>query len=179
MMKRSILIILLGIPLLSFGQYTGFLREAFIDRLPSARAEAMGRGYASIDGDLATIFFNPAGTATLDGLEVYSSFASPYYGLDSAKYDFISAGIRLNKWAVALSRNHLNYGQELTTTDLYGRTIDVSIRDMHIVSLYRNEYQTMNNRSVFHRHFPCSNSCISCSQSLLRDQPITLRLKYP
>jgi len=82
-MKKSIIFLVLVIPVLSFGQYDyEFWNESFLGRQPSARAEALGKGYCSIDGDLATIFYNPAGTATLQGAVINTSFASPYYFSD-------------------------------------------------------------------------------------------------
>jgi outer membrane receptor protein involved in Fe transport len=79
-MKKLVLYLLIITPFASFGQYDyGFLQEIFFGRQPSARAEALGRSYAAVDGDLTTIFFNPAGTATLKGLEIDGSYAAPYF----------------------------------------------------------------------------------------------------
>lgn len=124
-MKKSIVILVLVIPLLSFGQYEyGFLQESFFGRQPSARAESLGKGYSSIDGDLATVFYNPAGTATLQGIEINTSFASPYYILEKAKYNFISAGYNINKYlTIGISRNHFTTGQEINSTDSVGNPI--------------------------------------------------------
>ena len=124
-MKKSIVILVLVIPLLSFGQYEyGFLQESFFGRQPSARAESLGKGYSSVDGDLATIFYNPAGTATLQGIEINTSFASPYYLLEKAKYNFISAGYNINKYlTIGISRNHFTTGQEINITDSVGNPI--------------------------------------------------------
>jgi len=105
-MKKIILILVLIIPLISFGQYEGILFESFFGRQPSARAEALGRGYSSIDGDLATIFYNPAGTATMQGIEINTSIASPYYLLEEAEYSFTSIGYSVNKYlTIGVSRN--------------------------------------------------------------------------
>ena len=124
-MKKSIVISVLVIPLLSFGQYEyGFLQESFFGRQPSARAESLGKGYSSIDGDLSTIFYNPAGTATLQGIEINTSFASPYYLLEKAKYSVLSAGYNINKnLTIGISRNHFTTGQEINITDSVGNPI--------------------------------------------------------
>jgi len=124
-MKKVLLIIILVIPLLSFGQYEyGFLQDFYFGRQPSARAEALGMGYSSIDGDLATIFYNPAGTATIQGAEINTSFASPYYSLEKAKYNFISAGYNINKYlTIGISRNHFTTGQEINLSDSVGNPI--------------------------------------------------------
>ncbi len=124
-MKKALTILILVIPLLSFGQYEyGFLQELYFGRQPSARAEALGKGYSSIDGDLTTIFYNPAGTSTLKGAEINTSFASPCYSLEKAKYNFISAGYNINKYlTIGISRNHFTFGQEVNLSDSAGNPI--------------------------------------------------------
>jgi len=114
-MKKAYLALILAIPLITSGQYDyGFLQESFFGRQPSARAEALGKGYASIDGDLAAIFYNPAGTFTLKGVELNASFSSPYYILSEAKYSFLGVGGNINKYlTVAVSRNHFEAGGEI------------------------------------------------------------------
>ena len=114
-MRKSFSTLILFVPLLSFGQYNyGFLQESFFARQPSARAESMGKGYSSIDGDLSTIFYNPAGTATLEGIEINTSLASPYYNAKNAKYNFISAGYNINKYlTIGISSNHFTFGEEV------------------------------------------------------------------
>lgn len=124
-MKKIFLASVLFIPLLSFGQYRyGFLQDFYFGRQPSARAEAMGKGYSSIDGDLAGIFFNPAGTATLNGAEINTSFASPYYEFENAQYSFLSAGYNFNgNLTVGFSRNHFTAGEEAIATDSDGNPV--------------------------------------------------------
>jgi hypothetical protein len=124
-MKKVLLILFFAIPLFSFGQYQdGFMQEFYFGRQPSARAEALGKGYSSIDGDLATIFYNPAGTATLKGAEINTSFASPYYFLEKAKYNFISAGYNVNPYlTIGISRNHYTMGEEVYLSDDMGNPI--------------------------------------------------------
>jgi hypothetical protein len=109
--KLSVLVIIL-FPAFSFGQYDNYsFREMFFGRPPNARAEAMGKAFASIDGDISTVFFNPAGTATIRGLEVNTSFASPYYLLPELKFNYFGLAYHFNKYlTVGLSRNQNNYG---------------------------------------------------------------------
>ncbi len=118
-MKRLLIVLFFVIPALTNGQYTyGLLQEMFFGRHPSARAESLGRAYCSIDGDLASVFYNPAGTATLKGLEMNNSFASPYYLAEKAIYSFLSLGYNVNKYlSVGVSRNHFSYGQEVSVID--------------------------------------------------------------
>ncbi len=121
-MKKNVLLLLAILPFAASGQYYyGFLQETFFQRQPSARAEALGKGYSAMDGDLASVFFNPAGIAGIRGIEVNGSFATPYYSLENAQYHFISAGVKLHDYlVVALSRNSFNYGEPITFTDLNG-----------------------------------------------------------
>ena len=110
--KLAVFVIIILFPAISFGQYdNSSFREMFFGRLPNARAEAMGKAYASIDGDISTVFFNPAGTATIKGLEVNASFASPYYLLPELKFNYFGLAYHFNKYlTIVLSRNQNNYG---------------------------------------------------------------------
>lgn len=118
-MKKT-LYLLIFCPLLSYGQYDFFAAEYFFGRLPSARAEAMGKASVSIDGDLSTIAMNPAGLATINGLAVSSTLASPYYevvvgdGLpqnQGSHYRFFQMGYRLSK-QLALGLQYNNFAFE-------------------------------------------------------------------
>jgi hypothetical protein len=124
-MRRLTIILLLTVPTLSFGQYQYyFLKEHFFGRQPSARAEAMGRSYVSVDGDLTTSCFNPAGSATIKGLEIDGFYASPYYLLKKAKYDFISAGYKIKDYLIiGLNRNHFSFGEKIYYTDINGNVL--------------------------------------------------------
>ncbi len=120
-MKNAFLFIQLLIPAVLFGQYKNFGSELFFVRQPSARAEAMGRSYCAIDGDLTSVYFNPAGIATLKGIELDGSYTTPHYSLDKANYKFLSLGYKFNKYIVAgLTVNHFSYGQEIAFTDDFG-----------------------------------------------------------
>lgn len=116
-MRNKIIILIIFLPSFSFGQYGyGFLKEHFFGRQNSARAEAMGKSYASIDGDLATAYFNPAGVATIQDLEISGSIASPYYLLKKAKYNYIGVGYKIKDYlTIGLNRKHFDYGENLFT----------------------------------------------------------------
>ncbi len=126
-MKRLTLCLLTLLPSIVWGQYqSNFLHESFFGRLPSARAEAMGRAYTSIDGDLTSVFFNPAGIASIKGIELDGSYASPYYVLNNASYSFLSLGCRFDDLlTVALSRNVFHFGQEVRYTDAVGNSLGI------------------------------------------------------
>lgn len=116
--KLSVFVIIILFPSISFGQYNNSsFDDMFFYRLPSARAEAMGRAYASIDGDISTMFFNPAGTASIKGLELNASFASPYYMAPWVKINYFGLAYHFNKYlTIGLSRNQVNYGTMLLRT---------------------------------------------------------------
>jgi len=57
-MKKFSIAFLVFIPLLSMGQYNdGLFYPFYFGRTPNARAEAMGKAYASINGDLNATFY--------------------------------------------------------------------------------------------------------------------------
>jgi hypothetical protein len=110
-MTRSAIIFLLLFPLTAYGQYNAFLKVNFFGRQQNARAEAMGRSYTSIDGDLTTVYFNPAGIATIRGIEINGSYTPPSYYSTEAYYRYFSAGYRLNKYfQFAFSQFHFDLG---------------------------------------------------------------------
>lgn len=112
--------------------YNGVFPEFFLGRQPSARAEAMGRGLSAVTGDALSYYYNPAGTASLKGLNVSGSFASPYYFYEEAKYNFFSASYKIDKYGtIGLSRDYFDYGfdNEFVITDEYGNVIGTETYD--------------------------------------------------
>lgn len=110
--------------------YNGQFQEFFLGRQPSARAEAMGRGLSAVTGDALSYYYNPAGMASLKGLNVSGSFADPYYYLDTASYNYFSASYKIEKYGtVGLSRDYFDYGyeDEIVITDEYGNVIGTEI----------------------------------------------------
>ncbi len=119
-MKKLFLILLSFSPLLSLGQYIGYDKAQFFNRQPSARAEAMGRSYSSIDGDITSSFYNPAGIATIEGAEFTSSFSSKYYLLEDAKYTYLGLGYRFHQYfTLGVTMNRLSLG-EIIGVDMQG-----------------------------------------------------------
>jgi hypothetical protein len=102
---------LLLIPASIFGQYhNGWETQFFFGRQPSARAEAMGKAYVSIDGDLATTYFNPAGIINNKGLEINCSYASPYYLQHKSYFLYTGFSFRINNYIqCALTRFSWNW----------------------------------------------------------------------
>ncbi len=110
-----IFVFLLTISNFAFSQYAPVvLPEFFFGRQPSARAEAMGKAYASIDGDLASVYFNPAGIASLKGLAIINSYTPPGFYLTEGYYTFNGVAFGIGKkLQVALSKYQFNWGKTL------------------------------------------------------------------
>ncbi len=144
-MKKILLFNFLLISLNTSGEYEyGFLHEFYFGRLPSARAEAMGKCYNSIDGDLTTAFFNPAGTATIDGLELSGSLASPFYLLNDAEYSYLSVGYKFSDYfVVGFGRNNFSLGQSISNQNENGELIGY-----YDEPFYSNYYLTISSQPL-------------------------------
>lgn len=105
--------------------YRGAFSELFFGRQPSSRAEAMGRGYVTIDGDMDAYFYNPAGIANINFLDVKFTTSSPYYFADKARYYQFGLGYNLNNdIVIGLNINIMSYGEEYYTLNEIGEIID-------------------------------------------------------
>lgn len=109
----------------SFPQtYNGTFQESFFGRQPSARAEAMGKGLASVTGDPVSYFYNPAGMASLEGLNLNVNFAGPYYFLYDAGFNYYGASYKIKNYGdVGFSVDYFNYGYDVVRTDEFGNYI--------------------------------------------------------
>jgi hypothetical protein len=140
-MRNLFILILIIIPFISFGQYNGFtLSETLLSRQPSARAEAMGRAYTSIDGDLSTVFFNPAGVANIKGLEINGSLSDPNYPyLPKARYYYTSIGYKFNKYfVIGLTRNRFTFGEKIAIET----SLNNNLPENSAISMYKITYTT-------------------------------------
>lgn len=81
-------------------KYDGAFSELFFGRQPSARAESLGRSFVSISRDANSYYYNPAGLAFLEGLNVSGTYANPYYYAEEAKYIYLSASYKIKKYGV-------------------------------------------------------------------------------
>ncbi len=121
---RTVFTIILYIFCLNSPRSQSLETTLFDVRQPSTRSEAMGKAYASIDGDLACKYYNPAGIATLEGAQLQGSLAYPFYLEPKAKFSFIGTGYRFNKYLTfGISLNHFDAGEELYFTDGDGNII--------------------------------------------------------
>lgn len=112
-MRLIVAILLSASTVTSFGQYEpGYLPEFFFGRQPNARAEAMGKGYTSIDGDLGSIYFNPAGIATIKRIEINTSYTPPEFYTTKGYYTFYGLSYKVHKYLqIALSQFQFNLGK--------------------------------------------------------------------
>ena len=110
-----IIILLLFVTL--HADYRGSYSELFFVRQPSSRAEAMGRGYVTIDGDMDAYFYNPAGIANINFMDVKFTTSSPYYFADKARYYQFGLGYNLYDFIIGLNINIISYGEEYYVTN--------------------------------------------------------------
>ncbi|MBK8552482.1 MAG: PorV/PorQ family protein [Ignavibacteria bacterium] len=122
------IIMFLAVILLTCTSYEAFAQtynaafyELFFGRQPSARAEAMGRSLATITGDPVSYYYNPAGMASLKGLNLNAGFAGPYYLLDDAYYDYFGGSYNIKKYGtVGLSSDYFNWGIDVNPVSEFG-----------------------------------------------------------
>jgi len=124
-MKQMIVIILLCLITNEvYSQYNDqFLSDFFFGRQPSARAEALGKGYSSIGGDIFSAYYNPAGLSLIKGIELNGNYSSPYYLMKDENFVFTGLGYNLNKYfQIGFSRFSVGYG-DITFTDESGNEL--------------------------------------------------------
>ena len=98
----------------------------------------MGRSLASVPGDALSYYYNPAGMASLEGLNLSRSFAGPYYLLDTAKYNYFSASYKIKKYGtVGFSRDYFTYGYDVIVTDSMGcsgisQAVEIELADKNL-----------------------------------------------
>lgn len=113
-MRIFAIILLLTLSSEASGQYKVLLAENFFGRQPSARAEAMGKAYTSIDGDLGTVYFNPAGIASLNGVAISGSYTPPSFYMTEGYYTYFGAGVKLTPYLrFAFTQFQFNYGNTI------------------------------------------------------------------
>ena len=112
----------LGGTSLAFSQTANSGRDAFdfLKISPVARAVGMGGAYTALGDDIGSIYYNPAGLASLLTSEVNFTYLSLYQGMN---YEFIAFGYPLGEsmpglgGTVALSVNLLQPGSLQRTND--------------------------------------------------------------
>ena len=116
-MKKQIIFLVLCFELLftmsaiSQPVYNNAYSEIFFGRQPSARAEALGRSYVAMHGDIMTTFYNPAGLTSLQGVSASASYASPYY-TPGTSYNYLGASYSVaDLGVIAFSRYQFQQGE--------------------------------------------------------------------
>ncbi|MEA2095166.1 MAG: PorV/PorQ family protein [Candidatus Cloacimonadota bacterium] len=113
-----LVIIILSLFVALHADYRDAYQELFFGRQPSSRAEAMGRGYVTIDGDIDTYFYNPAGIANINFMDVKFTTSSPYYVIDKARYYQFGSGYNFNNnIIIGFNVNLMSYGEEYGVVD--------------------------------------------------------------
>ena len=86
--------------------------EILLLRQPSARSEAMGRGYVAAGEDIYSVYYNPAGIARTKGLQFNSTYTpSPILGRNNAFYQFFGLSGKISQYfTLALSNFSFNFG---------------------------------------------------------------------
>ena len=124
MKKFGLLLILVFLLFVSLhADYREAFSELFFGRQPSSRAEAMGRSYVTIDGDMDAYYYNPAGIANINFMDVKFTTSSPYYGIAKGRYYQFGLGNNLNNIVMGLNLNHLTYGETYNMMNEIGEII--------------------------------------------------------
>ncbi|HNR20889.1 MAG TPA: PorV/PorQ family protein [Bacteroidia bacterium] len=102
----------------------GFLSEYFFGRKPNVRSQAMGGCYPAFQTESSVVYYNPAGLQIKKKeIAFQSSYSSPYYILDDAKYIFSGIAYGLNeKFSIGFTFNHFNVG-DISFGDADGNVI--------------------------------------------------------
>lgn len=90
---------------------------SFLKIEPSARPSAMGGAFTGLSDDAAALYYNPAGTATLEGRQFIFSYNNSVVDIQTGFLGYIypvSSGQKLLAYV-----NYVNYG-EFIRTDEYG-----------------------------------------------------------
>ncbi|MCB0722483.1 MAG: hypothetical protein KDC42_09265 [Ignavibacteriae bacterium] len=91
--------------------YDGIFENHFFGYYPSARMEAMGRGFVSVEGDPNSYFVNPAALGTLQGLSLTGGIANNYHGAEDPQNKFLSASYNFKKiGTIGVSRDYSDLG---------------------------------------------------------------------
>ena len=98
-----------------YANYIDTLENIFFGRQPSARSEAMGRSMDLLVFDGSSSFFNPANIARLEGISLYTSYASPYYFANKSFFTYYNLSASLGQYgSVALCSFDYNSGDKWT-----------------------------------------------------------------
>jgi hypothetical protein len=103
----------------------GISYAAFLDPGWGARATAMGGAYTALADDSSGIFWNPAGTARSDEIQLSLMYAQPLLGLDlHAGHDDTSLGMNYGSFMYPLSWGTLGLAvSNLSASGIYSENV--------------------------------------------------------
>ena len=150
-------------------KYHGTMSELYLNRQPSAKSEAMGRGLvANTENDFGS-YYNPALTSLGTGITVNTSFSSPYYLAGKSKFNYFGASYSNKKLGgFAFSRYFWTFGEDIPVYNEQG--VQISTGDVNY-SLYTLNYSREIikdlsaglNIAMVQMHFPPEGSGASAS----------------
>ncbi len=121
-MKKLSISLLILLPFLANAQYRYSITGTLMQREPSARSEAMGKAFVSVDGDLSAAFSNPAAISTIQGAELAGSYSDVHdWNADFLHY---SAGFRLNRYLQFAFSSHQFTLKDVS--DAFGNIFDAT-----------------------------------------------------
>lgn len=111
------------------GGYQSYLEYLFLLRQPNARAEALGRGYATLIGNPFYAQFNPASSSFSYGLNTtFSYLEQNYIFLEKPYLLNIGLGYNFNDiGAFAINILDHSMGEEFISIDEYGNTVSKEV----------------------------------------------------
>jgi len=89
----------------------------FLNIAPGARPSAMATSFTAVSKDLNSVYFNPAGLASIDGRELSLTHANWFI---DERYDFVSFGLPFKRMVGAVSIAKLSHG-DFQARDINGR----------------------------------------------------------
>lgn len=122
------ILVLLAISIQCDAQYqVGFLNNYFFGRPLSARAEALGQSFVSVDGDASSMHFNPAGLGNMKGIELSSSYSTPFYILTQAHSLSVNLAAKIHpKIAIGIRLDQISLGIPGSISDSSGNVSQTS-----------------------------------------------------
>jgi hypothetical protein len=111
-LKIICLLLLIFLPNFSYSQSQyNFVLEELYSRGPSAKAEAMGKGFVANTENEFGSYYNPALSSLSEGLVINTSFSNRYEFYDNSRYNYWGVSYKIkNIVTVGLSRYYFNYG---------------------------------------------------------------------
>ena len=123
----SLLIIAISLPAVSqITKGSEAFPEFYHDRLPSTRAESMGRAGVCLGGDEFSVWSNPAGISMLKGMDLNIGYSNIYQHpydtsltpFEDANFQFYGFATRINNlMSVGINRNEFTRGENIYRID--------------------------------------------------------------